>query len=212
MFNKQLNGFAREQIVPANETITVLKELTEIYERLKHMPGKHNQEDHAWNAGLESKKKRSSSKPSKRVDRKSTGISSPFEATRYAANQARNLGVKNTVALTKAITSGTNALRMWSDKFRAAVSTGDQELKKQVVSGFKELSTYLTQLSESLAGDAVSQNIFRAIIQSYQETIAGLSPESAKVFSDYPLYESDTPDAKIANTVGNEISKNAEKK
>jgi len=217
MFNNTLTGFDQNPISPQkneSEKISVLKELQEIYVRLKHMPGKHNQEDHAWNAGNEASTKKKRSKPSKRFgksDKKSVGISSPFEASRAGAQQARQLGVKNVVGLTRAITAGSNALRAWSDKFRAAVSMGDEALKKQVVDGFKELSAYLTKLNDSLEGDVVAQNTYRAIIQSYQDTISSLSPESKKVFADYPLYAANTPDAKIANTVGAEIDKNAEK-
>ena len=223
MFNQKLTGFADEkQPVEENQIkkIAVLKELNDIYTRLKHMPGKHNQEDHAWNAGLSSadkkKKKRSGSRGGSsrgiRSDKKSIGIISPFEASRAAANQARTLGVKNVVGLTRAVTAGTNALRAWSDKFRAAISMGDENLKKQVVEGFKELSQYLTALNKSLEGDTVAQNSFKAIVQSYQETIQSISPETKNVFESYPLYEADTPDAKIASAVGQEIDKNAESK
>ena len=218
MFNKSLTGFASTEQTEnnTNEKIAVLKELNEIYTQLKHFPGKHNQEDHAWNAGLkltDKKKKPSKSggKPSK-SDKKSTGISSPFEASRAAANQARTLGVKNVVGLTRAVTAGTNALRAWSDKFRTAISMGDDDLKKQVVDGFKELSQFLTSLNDSLSDDVVAQNTFKAIVQSYQETIQSISPETKNVFASYPLYEANTPDAKIASAVGQEIDKNAESK
>lgn len=218
MFNQSLTGFASPEQTEnfTDEKVAVLKELSEIYTQLKHFPGKHNQEDHAWNAGLvrSDKKKRSSTSSGKRSasERKSTGISSPFEASRAAANQARTLGVKNVVGLTRAVTSATNALRAWSDKFRTAISMGDEGLKKQVVDGFKDLSQFLTKLNESLAGDSVAQSTFQAIVQSFQETIQAISPETKKVFADHPLYEANTPDAKIASAVGQEIDKNAESK
>ena len=218
MFNQSLTGFASPEQTEnlTDEKVAVLKELSEIYTQLKHFPGKHNQEDHAWNAGLvrSDKKKRSSTSSGKRSasERKSTGISSPFEASRAAANQARTLGVKNVVGLTRAVTSATNALRAWSDKFRTAISMGDEGLKKQVVDGFKDLSKFLTKLNESLAGDSVAQSTFQAIVQSFQETIQAISPETKKVFADHPLYEANTPDAKIASAVGQEIDKNAESK
>lgn len=218
MFNQSLTGFASPEQTEnlTDEKVAVLKELSEIYTQLKHFPGKHNQEDHAWNAGLvrSDKKKRSSTSSGKRSasERKSTGISSPFEASRAAANQARTLGVKNVVGLTRAVTSATTALRAWSDKFRTAISMGDEGLKKQVVDGFKDLSQFLTKLNESLAGDSVAQSTFQAIVQSFQETIQAISPETKKVFADYPLYEANTPDAKIASAVGQEIDKNAESK
>ena len=218
MFNQSLTGFASPEQTEnlTDEKVAVLKELSEIYTQLKHFPGKHNQEDHAWNAGLvrSDKKKRSSTSSGKRSasERKSTGISSPFEASRAAANQARTLGVKNVVGLTRAVTSATTALRAWSDKFRTAISMGDEGLKKQVVDGFKDLSQFLTKLNESLDGDSVAQSTFQAIVQSFQETIQAISPETKKVFADYPLYEANTPDAKIASAVGQEIDKNAESK
>lgn len=218
MFNQSLTGFAslEQTEKTSDEKIAVIKELSEIYTQLKHFPGKHNQEDHAWNAGLvrSDKKKRSSTSSGKRSasERKSTGISSPFEASRAAANQARTLGVKNVVGLTRAVTSATTALRAWSDKFRTAISMGDESLKKQVVAGFKDLSQFLTKLNESLDGDSVAQSTFQAIVQSFQETIQAISPETKKVFADYPLYEANTPDAKIASAVGQEIDKNAESK
>lgn len=218
MFNQSLTGFASSEQTEktSDEKIAVIKELSEIYTQLKHFPGKHNQEDHAWNAGLvrSDKKKRSSTSSGKRSasERKSTGISSPFEASRAAANQARTLGVKNVVGLTRAVTSATTALRAWSDKFRTAISMGDESLKKQVVAGFKDLSQFLTKLNESLDGDSVAQSTFQAIVQSFQETIQAISPETKKVFADYPLYEANTPDAKIASAVGQEIDKNAESK
>lgn len=218
MFNQSLTGFASPEQTEnsTDEKVAVLKELSEIYTQLKHFPGKHNQEDHAWNAGLmrSDKKKRSSSSSGKRSanQKKSTGISSPFEASRAAANQARTLGVKNVVSLTRAVTSATTALRAWSDKFRTAISMGDEGLKKQVVDGFKDLSQFLTKLNESLAGDSVAQSTFQAIVQSFQETIQAISPETKKVFADHPLYKANTPDAKIASAVGQEIDKNAESK
>lgn len=219
MFNQSLTGFASpEKTDKTDEKIAVLKELNQIYTQLKHFPGKHNQEDHAWNAGLKrSDKKKRPSKSSgsskfSRSDKKSAGISSPFEASRAAANQARTLGVKNVVGLTRAVTSATTALRAWSDKFRTAISMGDDNLKKQVVDGFKDLSQFLTKLNDSLQGDVVAQNTFKAIVQSFQETIQAISPETKNVFSSYPLYEANTPDAKIASAVGQEIDKNAESK
>jgi hypothetical protein len=220
MFNQSLTGFASPEQTEnlTDEKVAVLKELGEIYTHLKHFPGKHNQEDHAWNAGLvrSDKKKRpsksgGSGRPS-RSEKKSNGISSPFEASRAAANQARTLGVKNVVGLTRAVTSATTALRAWSDKFRTAISMGDENLKKQVVDGFKDLSQFLTKLNESLKNDSVAQSTFQAIVQSFQETIQAISPETKKVFADYPLYKSNTPDAKIASAVGQEIDKNAESK
>jgi len=35
------------------------------------------------------------------------------------------------------------------------------------------------------------------------------NPEVGKIFADYPLYESNTPDAKIASKVGTTIDKNS---
>ena len=218
MFNQSLTGFVSSEQPEKtfDEKVAVLKELREIYTQLKHFPGKHNQEDHAWNAGNTgaSKKKRPSKSSGTRFAsyKKSTGISSPFEASRAAANQARTLGVKNVIGLTRAVTSATTALRAWSDKFRTAISMGDDNLKKQVVNGFKDLSQFLTKLNDSLAGDSVAQSTFQAIVQSFQETMQAISPETKKVFLDYPLYEANTPDAKIASAVGQEIDKNAENK
>lgn len=230
MFNTQLNGFENNldntKLLGNVEHIAVLKELSEIYERLKHMPGKHNQEDHAWNKGNESKKKRKRSKyrprssysiasnSSKNFSNsfanspRRFGISSPFEAARAAANQGRTLGVKNIVGLMKAVTSGTTMLRQWADKFRTVMSMGGKELTDDVVSGFKKLSKDLTKLSESLSDDIVAQNAFRAIVQSFQDNMVITNPEVKQIFSDYPLYETDTPDAKIANKVEDTIDKN----
>jgi hypothetical protein len=229
MFNEKLNGFAKDLLKKndeqMNEQLNVLKELSEIYERLKHFPGKHNQEDHAWNKGNMSKKKRKPSKSrpggssSVRNSRSSktsagsflrgVGISSPFEASRAAANQGRTLGVKNIVGLMKSVTTGTTMLRQWADKFRTAMSMGDEKLKQEVVDGFKKLSKELTKLSESLSDDIVAQNAFRAIVQSFQDNMSITNPEVKKIFADYPLYESDTPDAKIASQVGTTIDKNS---
>lgn len=229
MFNEKLNGFAKdlpekdkEQI---NEQLDVLKELSEIYERLKHFPGKHNQEDHAWNKGNMSKKKRKPSKSRPRYGSSSqnsrssktsagsflrgVGISSPFEASRAAANQGRTLGVKNIVGLMKSVTTGTTMLRQWADKFRTAMSMGDEKLKQEVVDGFKKLSKELTKLSDSLSDDIVAQNAFRAIVQSFQDNMTITNPEVGKIFADYPLYESNTPDAKMASEVGTTIDKNS---
>ena len=229
MINEKLNGFAKdlpeknkEQI---NEQLDVLKELSEIYERLKHFPGKHNQEDHAWNKGNMSKKKRKPSKSRPRYGSSSqnsrssktsagsflrgVGISSPFEASRAAANQGRTLGVKNIVGLMKSVTTCTTMLRQWADKFRTAMSMGDEKLKQEVVDGFKKLSKELTKLSDSLSDDIVAQNAFRAIVQSFQDNMTITNPEVGKIFADYPLYESNTPDAKMASEVGTTIDKNS---
>jgi hypothetical protein len=229
MFNEKLNGFAKDLPQKNNEQIdeelNVLKELSEIYERLKHFPGKHNQEDHAWNKGNTSKKKRKPSKSRPRYGSSSqnsrssktssgsflrgVGITSPFEASRAAANQGRTLGVKNIVGLMKSVTTGTTMLRQWADKFRTAMSMGDEKLKQEVVDGFKKLSKELTKLSDSLSNDIVAQNAFRAIVQSFQDNMTITNPEVGKIFADYPLYESDTPDAKIASKVGTTIDKNS---
>jgi len=229
MFNEKLNGFAKDLPQKNNEQIdeklNVLKELSEIYERLKHFPGKHNQEDHAWNKGNMSKKKRKPSKSRPRYGSSSqnsrssktssgsflrgVGITSPFEASRAAANQGRTLGVKNIVGLMKSVTTGTTMLRQWADKFRTAMSMGDEKLKQEVIDGFKKLSKELTKLSDSLSNDIVAQNAFRAIVQSFQDNMTITNPEVGKIFADYPLYESDTPDAKIASKVGTTIDKNS---
>jgi len=229
MFNEKLNGFSKDLPQKNNEQIdeelNVLKELSEIYERLKHFPGKHNQEDHAWNKGNISKKKRKPSKSRPRYGSSSqnsrssktssgsflrgVGITSPFEASRAAANQGRTLGVKNIVGLMKSVTTGTTMLRQWADKFRTAMSMGDEKLKQEVVDGFKKLSKELTKLSDSLSNDIVAQNAFRAIVQSFQDNMTITNPEVGKIFADYPLYESDTPDAKIASKVGTTIDKNS---
>ena len=137
------------------------------------------------------------------------GISSPFEASRAAANQGRTLGVKNIVGLMKSVTTGTTMLRQWADKFRTAMSMGDEKLKQEVVDGFKKLSKELTKLSDSLSDDIVAQNAFRAIVQSFQDNMTITNPEVGKIFADYPLYESNTPDAKMASEVGTTIDKNS---
>ena len=222
MFNKSLTGFAYNNVEPDKEEIlSVTKELKEVYEKLKHFPGKHDQFDHAWNAGMENpyKKKRPSSGSSSRKPKSAgtlqkktgTGIASPFEASRAAMNQARTLGAKNPLSLTKAVSKASMMLRSWSDKFRTALTTKDDKLKEQVTREFKDLSQTLASLSDSLSGDVVAQNSFKAIVQSYQDTIAMITPEIKDIFSSYSLYEKDTPDVKLANKVENKIDESNKK-
>lgn len=222
MFNKSLNGFVSEnEERKLQEIISVSKELRDVYEKLKHFPGKHDQFDHAWNAGMVNpykKKKPSSGSSSKRsrgakvLNRnQAKGIASPFEASRAAMSQGRTLGVKNPVALAKAVSKASMMLRSWSDKFRAALANNDTKLKEQVTQEFKTLSKELSALSESLSDDTVAQNSFRAIIQSYQDTLSMITPEFKDIFSSYSLFEKDTPDAKLAKKVEEKIDESNKK-
>lgn len=210
-----------------NETKKILSELIEIYQSLKHFPGKHNQEDHAWNAGMgQNKKKKKRVReaykpiPSRRnkffrqninSSKNSSGIISPFEAVKYGASQSRILGATNPARLMKAISTSSQALRTWSDQFKAALTTPSSGDQKKISKDFKKLSKQIASLSNSLGENTVEQNIFKTIMQSYQNTITKIMPETQKIFQENPLYDTNTPDAKMAKQVELTISKNEEK-
>ena len=205
-----------------DEIIAVLKELKDIYEKLKHFPGQHNQEDHAWNAGLsaddEPKSKKSSPqnpllsmkrRNKYQANRKNpfiNGISSPFEAMKIAANQARVLGVVSPLTLLQAILKAANLLRDWVDKFKAAISTNDTKNAKKISEEFKKVSAEIAKISEQLQKDAVAQNIFKSIMQSYQNNLERMFPQLKSVIKDHPLYDKNTPDAKMAKKVEEKIN------
>lgn len=222
MFNKKLTGFLGVENDSIEEKVSIINELSNVYEKLKHYPGKHNQHDHAWNAGLVlvSKKRAPKNSPlysmrrnkfnEKRVDRKlNGGVNSPFEAARTAASQGRQLSASDPVKLVAAVTKASDMLRRWADKFRSALAINDEKLKKEVVAEFKNLSKELSAIAESLSNDSVAQNIFKAIIQSYQDTLAFVTPEIKNVIKDDSLTDKNIPDAAIATRVGNEIDKAA---
>ena len=210
-----------------SELIDTITELKDIYEKLKHFPGKHNQDDHAWNAGMASKKKRSRSRSSGYSSRSggvsaivrnarrysfrqnaktSGGVLSPMEATANAASQARTLGISNPSVLLSAITRASTILRFWADEYKTALSQGNAGDAKKIAQKFKDLSKQISQLSDSLKTDAIAQNTFNAIITSYQGMIMNTIPESKKVFQDYPIYDKKTPDEKMAKTVQEQIA------
>jgi hypothetical protein len=228
MFNEKLTGFSSDGQVnnksivdqAKSEIIATMKELQEIYESLKHFPGKHNQEDHAWNAGISnSKKKRTSgsggsgrsslssfrrSAFNKRYTRKtdsSGGISSPFEAVSAASAQARTLGVTNPLALIKAVTVASNLLRSWSDKYKAALSLSESKVAGQLAKEFEKLSKTISDLGKKLGDDTVAQNVYKSIMKSYQDSIMTSIPETKAIFEKYSLYDESTPDKKMAKKV-----------
>lgn len=225
MFNKTLTGFIRENNNDNTEKIAVLKELQDVYEKLKHYPGKHNQFDHAWNAGLvlTNKKRSSRTSPLSKMRKNKFnaaliekkvygGINSPFEATRAASAQARQLGSSDPVKLVAAVNKAAQMLRKWTDKFRSALAINDEKLQKEVIAEFKQLSKDLEALSSSLGDDAVGKNVFNAIIQSYQDTVSFITPEIKNVFKNNSLTDKNTPDAAMAKRVENEINKAQEVK
>lgn len=216
MFNEKLNGFARNKQVN-QEIISAMKELKEIYESLKHFPGKHNQEDHAWNAGIQtsSKKKRNSSSRSSlssyrrnkftnRYTRKNSdtqGISSAFEASTAASAQSRTLGIVNPLALMKAVTVASGLLQSWSNKFKNALLEPTDKIAKQLAKEFEKLSKTIAELGQKLGDDTVAQNVYKSIIKSYQETIISNIPQTKDIFDKYSLYDENTPDKKMADKV-----------
>ena len=225
MFNNTLTGFSNENKVNNDELVATLKELQELYETLKHYPGKHNQFDHAWNAGLvlANKKRAPRSSPLSRMRKNKKnaaainkkvygGINSPFEATRAASSQSRQLGSSDPVKLVAAINKASIMLRKWADKFRSALAINDEKLQKEVVAEFKQLSKDLESILSSLGDDVVGKNIYRAIMQSYQDTISFITPEIGKVLKNNSLVEKNTPDAAMAKRVENEIDKATEEK
>jgi len=221
MFNEKLTGFSSEihkNKEHTSEIIVALKELKDLYESLKHFPGKHNQDDHAWNAGVQisSKKKKPSSSRSgtsllskrrnsfnRRYTRKneSSGVSSPFEAISAASAQARMLGATNPIALMQAVTVSTNLLRSWSDKYKTAIAQSDTKVANKLAKEFEMLSKKIADLGKKLGDDSVAQNIYQSIIQSYQESIMKSIPETKDVFAKYSLYDKNTPDKKMAKKV-----------
>jgi hypothetical protein len=204
------------------EMIAVIKELQEIYEKLKHFPGQHNQDDHAWNAGLEGDdvkkvKKTSPQNPLLSMKRRNkyqanrknslmNGIASPFEATKIAANQARVLGVINPLTLLQAILKASNLLRDWVDQFKTAISSKDNKDAKKISAQFKKVSAEIAKISEQLQKDAVAQNIFKSIMQSYQNNLEKIFPQLKEILKDFPLYDKNTPDAKMAKKVEEKIN------
>lgn len=210
-----------------SELIDTISELKDIYEKLKHFPGKHNQDDHAWNAGMQSKKKRSTSRSSggsssqggpsslfrnnrrysfRRNSKTSGGILSPMEATANAASQARMLGISNSNLLLSSITRASILLRSWADEYKTALSQNDTNDAKKIAKKFQDLSKQISKLSDGLKSDAIAQNTFNAIITSYQGAIVNMIPESKDVFKNYPIYDKKTPDAKMAKTVEEQIA------
>lgn len=222
MFNEKLTGFAREHHTNP-EIIAAMKELKEIYESLKHFPGKHNQEDHAWNAGIstDSKKKRRSSPRSSslssfrrsnfasrytRKNNQTQGISSAFEASAAASAQSRALGVVNPLALMKAVTVAAGLLQSWSNKFKNALLEPSDKLAKQLAKEFEKLSKTITELGQKLGEDTVAQNVYKSIIKSYQETLITNIPQTKDIFEKYSLYDENTPDKKMADKVEQTIA------
>jgi len=208
-----------------NEIEKIVFELNDIYQTLKHFPGKHNQEDHAWNAGMgdnkkkRTKKKRNYSSPSFSSARRTnllkrnysfnsknnTGIISPFEAVKFGANQSRVLSANNPKKLLTAISISTQELRKWSDEFKAALSSPEKGDETKLSNDFKVLSKKISQLNDSLNNDIIEQNIFKAIMQSYQNSISQLIPETQKIFNENPLYDKNTPDIQMAKKVESTI-------
>jgi hypothetical protein len=226
MFNEKLTGFCSDDKSHNKSTfdqvkaeiVSTMKELQGIYESLKHFPGKHNQEDHAWNAGISnSKKKRSSGGSGKsslssfrrsafgaRYNRKlqtEDGISSPFEASSAASAQSRALGIKNPLALMKAVTVASNLLRSWSQKYKLALMESDDKIAKKLANEFEKLSNTIVDLGQKLGDDTVAQNVYKSIIQSYQDSIMKTIPETKEVFDKYSLYDENKPDKKMAKKV-----------
>lgn len=222
MFNKNNNTTIDQY---KEEKIAILKELQEVYEKLKHYPGKHNQFDHAWNAGLvlANKKRAPRSSPLSKMRKNKYnaaavnkkvygGVNSPFEATRAASSQARQLGSSDPIKLVAAVNKASQMLRKWTDKFRSALAINDEKLQKEVIAEFKQLSKDLEELSSSLGDDTVGKNIFKAVLQSYQDTVSFITPEIGKVFKNNSLTDKNTPDAAMAKRVENEINKAQEDK
>lgn len=222
MFNEKLTGFASDGPSKKEEIVAALKELKEIYESLKHFPGKHNQEDHAWNAGISSDKKKKSpssarktsissfrrSAFSKRYAKKNAGggVSSPFEAASAASEQSRTLGIKNPIALMQAVTVAANLLRSWSDKYKTAIAQSESKVSSQLAKEFEKLSKTITELGKKLGDDTVAQNVYKSIMKSYQETIEQSIPQTKEIFAKYSLYDENTPDKKMAKKVEQTIA------
>jgi hypothetical protein len=203
-----------------DKNTNLLDRLDVVTKRMKHYPGKHNQFDHAWNAGLvlTNKKRSPRSSPLSRmrknkynadaINRKVYGgINSPFEATRSASSQSRQLGSSDPIKLVAAVNKASTLFRKWADKFRSALAINDENLQKEVVAEFKKLSKELGEISNTLKDDPISQNIFNNIMQSYQDTTSFITPEIGKVLKKNNLTDKNTPDSAMAKRVENQIDK-----